>query len=95
MENVTECYLMAVGPAVVSVFLRMKKNRPAAPRPEPPEAGIYQIAGTMDGQECWIAYDHEGECSVAKGVGAYHELEGWLRNRGVRLASSRPALFIV
>lgn len=67
------------------------RRRPPLPTPE---AGIYQLAGTMDGQECWIAYDDEGECWLERGEGAYGRLEMWLSSHGVKLDSSRPALFL-
>lgn len=60
-----------------------------------PDPGIYQIAGTMDGQECWIAYDDHGQCWIERGDGAYGRLETWLRAQGVMLDSSRPALFLM
>lgn len=64
-------------------------------RPSPPEPGIYQLAGTMEGQECWIAYDDHGNCWIERGEGSYGRLETWLRAQGVKLDSSRPALFLL
>lgn len=61
----------------------------------PPAPGIYELAGTMDGDECWIAYDRDGECKVEHGVGAYHALETWLRTRGVVIAASAPLLSLL
>lgn len=62
--------------------------------PKPPPPGIYQLAGTMEGEECWIAYDNDGECSVEKGTGAYQTLEMWLTDHGVDVSGSRPLLFL-
>lgn len=59
-----------------------------------PEPGIYDTCGTVRGEECLIAYDNDGECQLDHGPGAYGRLEGWLRARGVKLRSSRPALFL-
>jgi hypothetical protein len=73
---------------------RRFRGADAARFPAPPPPGIYQMAGTMQGQECWIAYDEVGECCIARGVGAYQELELWLRDRGVHLPSSAPLLFL-
>lgn len=58
------------------------------------EPGIYDLGGTIEGEEALIAYDRNGECRVAHGVGAYHELESWLQARGVEV-DSRPALFLI
>lgn len=60
-----------------------------------PEPGIYEMIGTRRGEHCLIAYDADGEFEVASGVGAYHHLESWLEDRGVRLDSPRPALFLI
>jgi len=61
----------------------------------PPAPGIYHTGGTVRGEVCLIAYDDNGECRTECGIGAYQRLEVWLTDRGVRLPSSRPALFLV
>lgn len=63
-------------------------------RPAPPPAGIYELAGTIEGKECWIAYDDRGECKVLSGDGAYQQLEQWLSDHGIDPDSPRPALFL-
>jgi hypothetical protein len=58
------------------------------------DPGIYEIGGTLHGERCLAAYDGEGEFTIRTGPDAYGQLEDWLRDRGVVVAS-RAALFIV
>jgi len=60
-----------------------------------PVAGIYDTGGTIAGEDCLIAFDHNGECRTDYGLGAHQRLETWLAHRGVELPATRPALALV
>ena len=71
---------------------RMRRRVPVnlGPTPEPPPAGIYEMPGTMHGCRSLVAYDREGEFTLACGEPAYASLRHWLELRGVILPESAP-----
>lgn len=70
-------------------------------RPPLPPAGIYELAGTLHGLPCFIAFDHEGEFTlraIERGTSGQEEkrqLVAWLNERGVTLLPSRADLSLV